>query len=515
MPQAFSYIRFSSLKQELGDSVRRQEKRAIDYAARHNLDLDTSSYRDLGVSAFRGKNATQGNLSKFLAAIDSKAIQSGSYLLVESLDRISRNDVDEALELFLSIIRRGITVVTLDDEQVYSKERIRLDKGISLIISISRMSRANEESSLKSFRIRQIWEAKRERGQILTSVAPAWLRLSKDRKKWIVLKDKAAVVRRIFHLALAGNGSPSIARILNQENVPTMKRARHWTFGTVSAILKNQSVFGLYTPTKAIAAAPIPGYYPAIINETEFRLAQDSVTKRRWIGGRSSQNVNNLFAGISYCHVCGSKMRAVGTNGHHLYLRCLNAYSNNGCTEGRFPYRAAETAILRFLADDLSQLMATDTERVDPVVSLKAERDDLSSRLERLVLVAEHATDSRIIANQISKLEHQMQGVDLKLQTAISSEDREINVFEMHDLFDKLKGYQGDLDRDLRLRIQNELRYIIEKVEFWCDAEHDRPSVCLHFFESFSEHIRVLDVGKFREKVGGNRRKSTTPLENL
>jgi hypothetical protein len=39
-PKAYSYIRFSTPDQEKGDSLRRQEKDAEDYAKKHGLTLD-------------------------------------------------------------------------------------------------------------------------------------------------------------------------------------------------------------------------------------------------------------------------------------------------------------------------------------------------------------------------------------------------------------------------------------------------------------------------------------------
>ena len=49
MALAYSYIRFSSAKQELGDSLRRQLKLAEAFAERNQLTLDTHSFQDLGV----------------------------------------------------------------------------------------------------------------------------------------------------------------------------------------------------------------------------------------------------------------------------------------------------------------------------------------------------------------------------------------------------------------------------------------------------------------------------------
>ena len=63
---AFSYLRFSTPEQGAGDSRRRQMAMAEKYAADHHLTLDQSlSFRDIGVSAFRGKNAKEGALRAF------------------------------------------------------------------------------------------------------------------------------------------------------------------------------------------------------------------------------------------------------------------------------------------------------------------------------------------------------------------------------------------------------------------------------------------------------------------
>ena len=72
MLTAFSYVRFSSKPQELGDSLKRQVKLARDYATTHDLFLDERSYHDLGVSAWKGKNAVDGALAAFLKAVDCR-----------------------------------------------------------------------------------------------------------------------------------------------------------------------------------------------------------------------------------------------------------------------------------------------------------------------------------------------------------------------------------------------------------------------------------------------------------
>ena len=95
MPLAYSYIRFSTKEQAKGHSLKRQtELREAYLSKRPDLTLDTSlTLEDLGVSAFKGANSDEGQLGAFIRAIESGIIPRGSYLLIESLDRLSRAKV--------------------------------------------------------------------------------------------------------------------------------------------------------------------------------------------------------------------------------------------------------------------------------------------------------------------------------------------------------------------------------------------------------------------------------------
>src|SRR3954470_2973820 len=105
MRLAYSYIRFSSAKQAAGDSLRRQVEGTERVCKREGWALDDSlNLRDLGVSAFRGSNVKEGALAAFLEAVRTGKVQPGSILIVESLDRLSRNQVRTALRLFMDLL---------------------------------------------------------------------------------------------------------------------------------------------------------------------------------------------------------------------------------------------------------------------------------------------------------------------------------------------------------------------------------------------------------------------------
>ncbi|RTL75494.1 MAG: recombinase family protein, partial [Bradyrhizobiaceae bacterium] len=143
--KAYSYIRMSTETQLQGDSLRRQTVASRRYAEAHGLELVTDvDLHDIGVSAYSGDNVTHGKFGRFLEAVRAGQIEKGSYLLVESFDRISRQTPLTALESFKAIVEAGLVLVTLDDGQVY-RDNIRTDQ---LLLSILKMVRANEESSL-------------------------------------------------------------------------------------------------------------------------------------------------------------------------------------------------------------------------------------------------------------------------------------------------------------------------------------------------------------------------------
>jgi DNA invertase Pin-like site-specific DNA recombinase len=121
--RAISYIRMSTSEQRLGHSEQRQVEKSIEYAKRHNLDLlEQDQLKDIGVSGFTGAQL-DAKLGLFLQAVRAGKVARGTYLLVENQDRLSRQEVATALHLFLEIINRGINVVIIDEDMVFSEKQ--------------------------------------------------------------------------------------------------------------------------------------------------------------------------------------------------------------------------------------------------------------------------------------------------------------------------------------------------------------------------------------------------------
>lgn len=324
--RAYSYVRFSTPEQAKGHSAVRQQEACDVYCQKHGLQLASGAeytFLDAGRSAYKGEHlGEKGQLARFLRLVENGTIEPGSTLIVESLDRLSRQDVWKALPQFMALVDAGIRVVTLKDERVYSKESGTED----LLMSIFVFSRANEESSQKADRLASKYAKKREeaRGEKkpMGRVCPMWLRLTEAGTAYEQIPEHVEAVRRIFELTIRGYGKTAIAKILNEEGFATLKQGvTGWGTSAVHHVVKNRAVLGELQPfTKTLdparkkrepAGDPIKDYFPAIIPESMFYEAQAAIAGRRTAKATRQSVKFNVWQGVGKCIHCGSSMHMV------------------------------------------------------------------------------------------------------------------------------------------------------------------------------------------------------------
>lgn len=393
MRKAYSYIRMSSDKQLRGDSLRRQLTMSEEYAKAHNLTLvdsiDGIPLKDIGVSGFRGVNTSKGVLSVFLQALEDGKIESGSALLIESLDRLSRDDVTNALSQFLRIISFGIEIVTLADKQCYTQETINKNQG-QLFISLGVMIRANEESLMKSRRLGAAWANKRMNAALkpMTRAAPAWLKYSDDATKFELIRERANVITTIFDMCINTSGLHSIVRYLNQNNIPTFGKAKFWYKSYLTKIIFNRAVIGEFQPHKHINGKrvpegdPIQHYFPEVVSESIFYQAHAAIGKRTVNKGRNGNTFSNLFAHLVVCGSCGSKMfvrnRGKLPKGGKTLI-CSNKFHDGGCRMLDWKLPFFENQVFKHLLEvDFSELIGSSSE----LVSLQNEHTSVLAKIE-------------------------------------------------------------------------------------------------------------------------------------
>src|SRR4029453_12220798 len=93
----------------------------------HGVSLDASlSFRDMGKSAFLGehrKNPDRFALAAFLKLVEDGRVARGSYLVIESLDRLTREHVRAGLMLLLGLIESGVRIVQLSPTELVYDEK--------------------------------------------------------------------------------------------------------------------------------------------------------------------------------------------------------------------------------------------------------------------------------------------------------------------------------------------------------------------------------------------------------
>lgn len=333
MAKIYAYLRYSSDRQSEGDSYERQTRLADAYALANGLTIH-HWIRDEGVSAYKGANAKRGKLSKFIADVITGEIEPGSTLLVESVDRLSREAVMDALDTYTTIIKSGLTIVTLMDGLVH--DRATYDREWPrLMLVVAKMAVAREESEKKSDRSKSQWKARREDQTAKRMVAflPLWLEAI-DKPK----PERVALINRMFReIADLNFGVSKIASRFNDEGIPAWGvrkksgKAPTWHGGSILNIVRGRSVLGEFQPMmddddgKPVPAGPlVADYYPEVVDPALYYRAQKALDGRQWKGGggRKGESVSNLFSKLAKCAHCNGSLYRRGAGAGRFYLSC-------------------------------------------------------------------------------------------------------------------------------------------------------------------------------------------------
>ncbi|MER9814667.1 recombinase family protein [Mesorhizobium sp. M0129] len=363
-PVAYSYIRWSTAIQGEGDSYRRQYALAEKWSIDNGIPLaDDRVMTDAGVSAFKGKNIDNGALGAFLKAAQAGKIARGSYLLVESIDRLSRQGMFATAAIVQELWSAGITVVTLADKKTYRPDCDEMDALTLVLVAM----RAKEESATKGRRVKDSYVKRNARaqttGEVVSSNLPGWLYKDPETGKARLNEDKAEIVRRIFDMCLNGCGLPMIAKTLNANSVRPFAidkrrkgRAEYWTIANVHYILKSKATYGLYDPPKSDPCM----IFPDVITIQEYNRAQAGMAQRQRTGkGRKGKTYSNLFGGIAKCAFCKEPMTIRNPKpGRATQFYCKGSLTGKCHEAAPWNYERFEGSFLSFVAElDLKEII--------------------------------------------------------------------------------------------------------------------------------------------------------------
>jgi DNA invertase Pin-like site-specific DNA recombinase len=476
-PVAYSYVRFSKPEQADGDSLRRQtDGRVEDFCRRHGLTLDTTvSLRDLGVSAFRGKHRSdKHDLGKFLELVRRGRILPGSYLIVENLDRLSREEERAALRLWMDLLDAGVNIVQLEPETIFRHEKSDM---MDIMRAIIELSRGHGESARKSDLLGKAWVAKRARArageEVVTRQVPAWVEWADGELR--LIPERAAVVKRIFTMA-ASYGIAGTVKRLTGEGVPAFgesvvrpgrKRAAYsgvWVRAYVAKILKDRRALGEYQPRRGRKPEgdPVPGYFPAVVTEAEFLAARAGAEQRRRMPGRVAHHVN-VFASLVKNARDGDTYFATTNRARGVRVMVNTAGAEGRSRQWSFPADTFEWAVLSRLAEIDPQEILNGDHAPDEALTLAGELAGVEGRIAGLE--AELAEgDIPSLARALRSLEARRKDLAERLAAA-----RQKAANPLSEAWGETQSLAAALEaapdpEDARLRLRAALRRVVDSV---------------------------------------------------
>ena len=484
---AYLYPRCSHADQLLGDSIRRQTELLTKHAQQLGMTIVLLP-PDLAVSAFHGKNRTTGELAKFVRKVHSGEVERGSALFIESLDRLSREEPEEAYDFLRDLLRAGIEVHAVKDDEVY--RRGEMDE-LRIVKAILTHARSSQESKRKSERCAQAAAQARDKirsGKCVSARLPGWLQGEKGGEITII-PERVEIIKRIYRMAADGMGATRIADILIAEGVPCWTYVKRWSAGYISFLLRTRTVLGEFQPGTHprggvwTPCGPLqPNYFPRaidndalwarvqVLRSERFGKGKIKVGTYHGKGGRS--NWRNLFL-----RLCWDEQRNTMVF-QSVKKRWTYLISNNRklFRTHKIRYAYFKSAILQMLDDlDWTTLLTVkdDEEKTQQLASFSDRIRELEKLRNRYLRVIEgdEELDDTIISRYKESTRQLAELTKAKesLQNQITQDSpKQLNGIPVIIAFEANKDPET---KEYQLRLRDEVRKRISRIDLTFNAE--------------------------------------------
>ncbi|WP_017665405.1 recombinase family protein [Porphyrobacter sp. AAP82] len=492
---AILYARFSTTEQAKGYSLERQLSEGRRYIEQKGWLLE-KEISDQGKSAYHGYNRLEGAELHTFEEEAKAGLHKGKVLVVENLDRLSRQGAKAAAQFIWSLNEYGVSVATTHDNQIYKAESTGNDM-MELFSIIIKAQLSYEESFKKSERSKSSWASRhakiRDGSKATTAIkAPAWI----DKKDgvYVLNEHRVKVLNEIYDLYLDGIGIYKIVQILNDRKEPVWAvRERDgkggWYLPYVHRLLKKRAVLGEYVALTGETLAT--DYYPQAISAEKFNRVQAMINSKGRTGGHAYKRMSNLLSGIVICGVCEgtagyenkgtnninytkkSGERVVYKRRHYERLRCDNARRKHTCSNNTlYDYKTVEACVL----DNLGRLLIEEKE-AETRVSIHRERiAELSRQIEVKASQLENLIDalaggSKAVAARIVALEEEIDTLKTALEDAeinADAEESEPTRNRHLEIVEALRMEINDPDPDKRFfarsKVNSSLKRIVDRI---------------------------------------------------
>ena len=243
-------------------------------------------------------------------------------IITKSISRFARN-VKEALEYVRKLKILGVGV-QFEKEGIYT-----LSMGDEMLLNTF-AAIAEEESVEIAIRLRNANRKRMADGDFIDGYAPYGFRLI-DRKL-VRYEPEALIIERIFSAYLSGRSTYEIARMLNEDGIPSRENSV-WRSTSIKYILKNEKYKGDFLCQKTYHTDVLPfkrmrnygqedqyyieGSHEGIVSREIFDRANEIMKARREkiVTGEIAEPEERVFSGKIVCRECGSFFNRKKSNG--------------------------------------------------------------------------------------------------------------------------------------------------------------------------------------------------------
>jgi DNA invertase Pin-like site-specific DNA recombinase len=470
----YGYLRVSSIDQvKHSGGLDSQDEAVRSYINSHRdiFDIDrTVMMSDAGLSAYSGKQISEGELGRFMVDVEASRIPSNSALVVYSIDRLSRQNPWVGTRLISTIIGAGIEIHSVAENQV-----LKSSDPVGAIMSTIYLMRANNESEIKSDRAKTGYQKRLkesiENKKVLTRQMPRWL-VEQD-GIYAIEPGMKQVIDFVFDSYIAGQSSGYIASELNKKG--WLYGETMWRGSYVAKLIRDERLIGNHIRyskqikgIKREILETIPNFYPVAVALEKYHLANNMLTNvAENIRGRTrvtygdTTTLKNLFNTVIKCGVCGGDTSVVQNTRvkvvdgikkyipYKTFLRCRNKYELRTCKQGDIRYELIERAILEQIKGlDIASLLEKPIDNVLEIYSSELEQCKADELQYRYIIEQRKRDGKRVRPDTANALEDVLDRIDeLKRLIASHVEDNFVPDFNV-DL-DSITDVNNVADRSL------------------------------------------------------------------
>lgn len=409
MKQAISYIRFSSEKQSKGSSTTRQEEMIVEWLERNpDYNLSDLSATDSARSGYKGEHLKYG-LGEILTAISQGKIKRGDVLLVEAVDRLGRLAPMDMFDLVRNIVRSGVAIITLQDNQKYDEDCLN-NESIALFGLVGKVQQAHYYSKNLGDRIAKAYKNKRDKarkGEAIRIASPFWLNTDGSLKN-----EESEIVRACIDLYLNGRGPRKILMML-EEKYPKIKGTHP---STLKRWFQNRALIGEWTNQ----GDPIRGVFAPLVDEVTFYNLQKELNYK---SKKMSPEETYGLSGLVVCAECGGRYlyrRKRHSDFVIVYANC-STYLKRGpqhCSNNKtWPYQVLNYIFEETRHTVLANVLAkrVSDRGVEELALLRDKRGELQERIAKVVKLADLVENVEELAEKLGELTSERRALDLKI----------------------------------------------------------------------------------------------------